>query len=267
MNITYFNNYIESHLPTIIESILIVIIGWQVINIVLSIIKKMMLKSKLENIVVTFVNSILNIAFKIILVIIAISHLGVNTASLVTVLATAGAAVVLGLKDSLSGIASGIIILVTKPFKQGDYIKVNNYEGYVTKIEIMDTYLLTRLNETVVIPNNQVTTNTLINYSTKGLRKVSLSFDVHYSSDIAHVKEVIKVVLDQHPLIEKRDDYYIKVTGYKDSSIEITIKVWTAVDHYFNVLEDLTEQVKIAFDKENIQIPYNQMDIHIIENK
>ncbi len=259
----YFVNKIGVFGESVINALLVLVIGWWLAKLLTNIVVKMMKKSSVDGIIVSFIKSILEIALKIIVIIMVISALGVNTTSLVAVLTTGGAAIVLGLKDSATGIVSGMIILFSKPFSKGDLIEVNGYTGKVMEIQMLYTILLTLDNKRVVIPNNELANAVIINYSFENTRRIDLDIEVHYSSDIDEVKRVIKEV------IAKKDGYlkdpvpYIRVNEYKDSSISIAVKVWGSTDDYFDLRADLLEEIKVAFDEEGIEMAYPQLDVHI----
>ncbi len=247
----------------IIEALVVFIIGWYLIKIAIGIITRMMRKSKVDEIIITFIRSFVGVGLKIILAITVISVLGIDSTSLLTVLATAGAAIVLGLKDSMSGIVSGITILFAKPFTKGDIIEVKGYMGRIEEIQLLYTILMTFDNKMVVIPNNELSSSTFVNYSHEDVRRVDLTLDVHYDSDIDEVKRVINQSIVRHPLALEDPEPYIRVSAYNDSSITLTVRVWTKTDDYFLLKDDLLEQIKFNFDKNGINIPYPQLDVHI----
>ena len=247
----------------IIDALFIFIIGWYGTKILLHIITKMMKKSNVDPIVINFVKSIVNVGLKIIVVITVIGQLGVSVTSLVAVLTTAGAAIVLGLQDSMKGVVSGIIILFAKPFVKGDTIEVGNYVGKIQEIQLLYTILMTFDNKMVVIPNNELASSTFVNYSHEDIRRVDMSMDVHYDSDVELAKKIILRVIDEHPYALKEPIPYVRVSEYKDHAITIGLRVWTKTENYYDLKDDLLEQIKYAFDKEGVQIPYQQFDIHV----
>ncbi|MBS5111929.1 MAG: mechanosensitive ion channel family protein [Coprobacillus cateniformis] len=247
----------------IIDAFIIFIIGWYGTKILLHIMTKMMKKSNVDPIVINFVKSIVNVGLKIIVVITVIGQLGVSVTSLVAVLTTAGAAIVLGLQDSMKGVVSGIIILFAKPFVKGDTIEVGNYVGKIQEIQLLYTILMTFDNKMVVIPNNELASSTFVNYSHEDIRRVDMSMDVHYDSDVELAKKIILRVIDEHPYALKEPIPYVRVSEYKDHAITIGLRVWTKTENYYDLKDDLLEQIKYAFDKEGVQIPYQQFDIHV----
>ena len=153
-----------------------------------------------------------------------IGQLGVSVTSLVAVLTTAGAAIVLGLQDSMKGVVSGIIILFAKPFVKGDTIEVGNYVGKIQEIQLLYTILMTFENKMVVIPNNELASSTFVNYSHEDIRRVDMSMDVHYDSDVELAKKIILRVIDEHPYALKEPIPYVRVSEYKDHAITIGLR-------------------------------------------
>lgn len=247
----------------ILDAILVLLIGWYLIKFVIKLICRMMEKSNIDSIVINFIRSIADIALKIILGITVMTVLGIPVTSFVAVLTTAGAAIVLGLQDSMKGLVSGMTILFAKPFVRGDIIEVNGYIGKIQEIQLLYTILMTFDNKMVVIPNNTLASTTFVNYSHEDKRRVDMSIDIHYDSDVELAKKIIQGVIDQHPMSLKEPEPYVRVSEYKDSAISICVRVWSETDNYYQLKDDLTEQIKQAFDQNGITIPYSQLDIHL----
>jgi len=245
------------------DALVVFVVGWYVIKLVMHIFHKMMQKSSLDPIIVNFMRSILEAALKIILIITALTTMGITTTSLVAVFTTAGAAIALGMQDSLKGLVSGMTILFAKPFVKGDIIEINHYIGKIQEIQLLYTILMTFDNKMVVIPNNELASSTFVNYSHEDVRRVDMVMDVHYESDVELAKKVIKEVIGQHPYALQEPLPYVRVSEYKDSAIAIGIRVWTQTEHYYELKDDLIEQMKRAFDANSIEIPYSQLDVHI----
>ncbi len=204
----------------------------------------MMNRSHIDPIVINFVKSIIHIGLKIILLITVIAQLGVPVTSFVAVLTTAGAAIVLGLQDSMKGIVSGIVILFAKPFVKGDIIEVNTYIGKIQEIQLLYTILMTFDNKMVVIPNNELASSTFVNYSHEDKRRVDMTIDIHYHNDVELAKKLIMNVINQHPYTLKEPLVYVRVSEYRENSIAISLRVWTETEHYYDLKDDLTEQIK-----------------------
>ena len=256
-------NYFIDRAQVILDAVLVFVVGWYLSKILLHIIVKMMEKSKIDSIVISFIKSGLNIAFKALVIITAIAQLGVDTSSFVTVLATVGAAIVLGLKDSMTVIVSGMIILFAKPFVKGDIVEVNGYIGKIEEIQLLYTYLMTFDNKMVVIPNNELASSTFVNYSHEDIRRVDLNFDIHYENDVEKAKALILEVVSAHKDALKEPMPYARVAQYGENAITIAMRVWTKTENYYSLKDDLLEQIKQSFDQNGIVIPYSQVDVHI----
>ncbi|HHZ05667.1 MAG TPA: mechanosensitive ion channel [Clostridiales bacterium] len=249
-------------IPKIIIAVLIFAIGWWISRIITNIVKKAMLKSKADLAAVTFICSFLKCTLRIIVIISAIAQLGVNVTSLLAAIGAATVTVGLALQDTMGNIASGVLIIINKPFKVGDYLEFENICGTVTKIEITNTFLTTVDNKEVIIPNKKITAGNVINYSSHDIRRVDLNFSISYDDDILKAKELIRQLVVADKKILQDRDTIIGVFSYNDSSISIDVKVWCDTEDYWDVYYDMQEKIKYLFDQNGITIPYNQVVIH-----
>lgn len=249
-------------LVNVAGALVILLLGYAVIRIVTGILKKTLKKSKLDPALHVFILNCVRIALWVVLVVMMLSALEVATAPLVTMLGAAGAAVALALKDSLGNFAGGILIILNKPFSQGDHIQTQDGEGIVEKTDLLYTTLKTFDNTMVIIPNGLLTGTAVQNYSMAQQRRVDCSFSVAYSSDLALVKETLRTVAEQDPRVLPEPEPLVWVAGQKDSAIEMALKVWCATEDYWDLKYSLEEQVKLAFDVAGIEIPFPQMDVH-----
>lgn len=236
--------------------------GYIVIRILLKIVKKFLDKSTLDVSLHTFILNSLKAVLWIILIVTIFGVLGIPTSTFVAVLGAGGAAIALALKDSLGNIAGGIIILVTKPFKQGDFIDITEVAGVVEHIDLLYTTLKTFDNKVVRVPNGKLTTAVMVNYSTENTRRVDCKFGIGYDDDIAKAKDVLLAVAESNPDIFTDPEPFVGVAGHGDSAVEIDMKVWCTNDNYWSVKYFLEENVKLAFDEAGISIPYPQVDVH-----
>ncbi len=243
----------------------ILVIGWLLIKIIVSLAKKALLRTGLDESMHKFIINVLKIVLYIVMIVVLLGHLRVPTAPLVTVLGAAGAAIALALKDSLGNIAGGVLILANKPFKKGDVIDVAGTEGMVDSIDLFVTTLKTFDNKVVTVPNGTVTTSVIVNYSRENMRRVDCVFGVSYDSDITAAKDVLLAVADRCPDAYKEPVPIVGVNCYQDSSIALDLKVWCETSKYYDVKYYLEEEVKAAFDKENITIPYPRVDVRVRE--
>jgi len=248
-------------------AIIVLIIGLWIIKRILKLFDLAMDKKKVEITLHQFMLSIVSILLKAILVIIFASMVGVETTSLIAVLGAAGLAVGLALQGSLSNFAGGILILFFKPFKAGDVIDAQGYVGVVQEIQIFNTILLTLDNQRVIIPNGLLSNGCVKNLFVEPTRRVDLTFGISYGDDIKKAKEVLQSVVDADERILKTPGVDIFVSAHADSSINILVRPWTNSENYWPVYFGVMEEVKLAFDRENITIPFPQRDVHMIQPK
>lgn len=243
----------------------ILIVGLIAIKLILRFERKILEKSTLDESVYLFVLRASKIALWVVLIIAVLPNIGVNPASLVTVLGAGGAAIALALKDSLGNVAGGILILINKPFAKGDTIELAGVTGVVDEIDLLTTQLHTFDNKIVTIPNGTITTSVLTNYSREDIRRVDCKFSISYDADIVQAKEILYNVAVCNPLVmnENGKEPIIGVASHGDSGILLDLKVWCSTSDYFDVKYYLEENVKIAFDEAGIDIPYQTMDVHI----
>lgn len=260
-------NYALTYGGRLLIAAIVLIVGFWLTGVVIGKLKKGKLADKLEDTVESFVFNFINIALKAIIIITAIGILGVPMASVITVLATAGAAVGLALQGSLSNLAGGIMLVVFKPFRVGDFIESQGVSGSVEEITIMYTLLNTPDNKVVSLPNGALMNSTITNYSKKDLRRVDLTFSVSYDSDIDRVRDILNSIASAHPLVLKDPAAAVVFTKQGDSALEFTVRAWAKNGDYWTVYFDINEAVKKAFDKMGIEIPYPQMDVHVKNDK
>jgi small conductance mechanosensitive channel len=217
----------------------------------------------------TVAGFVANLGYVILLafvVIAALSKLGIQTASLVAILGAAGLAVGLALQGSLSNFAAGVLMLIFKPFKTGDYIEGGGTAGTVEEIQVFTTQLATPDNKTVIVPNAQMMGGNITNYSAKGTRRVEMVFGIGYADDIDRARELIMQIVTADERVHKEPAPMVAVSELADSSVNLTTRVWASVDDYWDVLFDTTEKVKKRFDAEKISIPFPQRDVHVYQH-
>lgn len=255
-------------LPDVGFALLILAIGLILVFIIAWIAKAAMTKAKLDpSLIGFFVRTIKLLGFVIVLIA-ALSKLGVSTTGLIASLSAALAAVALALKDSLSDIASGIIILFTKPFVTGDFIEFGDIKGFVKKIDMLHTLLITYDETTVIIPNSKITSEKVNNYTAHSEIRVLIHVPIPYSADIDKVKKVLLDTMNQQEKILKDEQFTpsVKLEGYGDSALDFTTRCYCHFEDYWTVYYSLTENFKNNLDKAQVEIPFNQLDVHIVEN-
>ena len=243
--------------------ILILIVGLFIIRIIKRFIKKSTKLDKLDPSLRSFISSFASIALYIVLFITLAMILGVPVTSFITVLATCGAAIGLALQGSLSNFVGGLMILLFKPFKVGDYIEAAGEGGTVLEITVVYTVLSTPDNKQITIPNGSITNAVIKNYSANDTRRVDWLFTADYSCDSDKVKEIIEKVITSHKCALKEPEAFVKVSKCADSAVEYTARVWVNSADYWTVYFDVLDGVKKAFQENDIKIPYPQMDVHV----
>jgi len=244
---------------------LTVIIGFLIIKLILSIINKIVARSKLKDqkLAGRFIYNIAKVALLVIYFIAVLTVLGIDTSSLVAVLAASSLAVSLALQSIMTNFASGMIIVGNKPFKEGDYISVGDYSGTVTNITLHSTTLVTPDNKVVIIPNSDISGGTVVNYSAMPERRLDLEFTVAYGTNVEKVKKVLTKVLEEHPLVLHDKDYNVRLSAEDASALRFICRCWVKNEDYWTVNFDLHENIVAAFKKANIEIPFNQLDVNI----
>ncbi len=249
--------------PKVIAAIVIWIIGSWIIKIMLKGVTKAMDKKDYEVSLKKFLLNLLRWALKIILFVVILSTVGIETTSFAAILAAAGLAVGLALQGSLANFAGGVLIMIFKPIKVGDYIEAQGEEGVVKEIEIFTTKLTTLDSKEVIIPNGVLSNGNIINYSTEPTRRINFVFGVGYDSNIKQTKDVLMNVLASHPKVLKDPKPMVTLTELADSSINFAVRPWVLNEDYWTVYFDITESTKEALDAAGIEIPYpHQVEIH-----
>ncbi len=262
----FINNcisFIESNGHRVFYAALVLIIGTIVISVLKKIIKKALGKSSVDSTAHRLILQITDILLKFAMLLLAAEALGLKTSSIITVFSAAGIAIVLAIKDSLSNVAGGFLILFSKPFGKGDYIETDSVSGTVDNISLFYTTLKTPDNKTVFIPNGEVSKAKIINYSTEKTRRLDLVFTIGYQDSISKAKEVIRRVAEGSGYMLEEPKPIIAVGEHGAHAISIYCRIWLNSENYWNAYFYMLENVKLAFDEEGISIPYNQLDVHV----
>ena len=244
-------------------ALVIIIIGRQLVKLILRLVAVALEKSKVEETVRIFVTNLLNTLLMILVFIAAINQLGIETTSIIAVLGAAGLAIGLALQGSLANFAAGILIVIYRPYKVGDYIEAGNHAGTVKDIQIFSTVLKTPDNKIVVVPNGSIMNGSIVNYSDQDTRRVDLIISCSYEDDIDKVRSILEDILKKEKRILKDPKPQIAVAELADSSVNFIFRPWVKRTDYLPVYYSLLEEVKKRFDKEGISIPYPQSDVHI----
>ena len=250
-------------LTNIIAAAAIFIIGRQIAKWVSSLIRKAMGRANIDPTLTAFAGNIINVALLALVVVASLERLGVETTSFAAILAAAGLAIGLALQGSLSNFAAGVIVIIFKPFSLDDYVEAGGTSGTVKDIGIFTTTLTTPDNKVVIVPNAQVTSGNIINYSKLETRRVDFVFGIGYNDDIDQAKAIIAEVIDADARVLKDQDVTIAVSELADSSVNIVARPWVNTPDYWAVLFDVTEAVKKRFDAQGVSIPFPQRDVHV----
>ena len=250
----------------ILVAVLILIVGKLIINVVMKLTTRFFDRTKIELSVKKFLISLFKAVLYVILVIIVCNEVGIDTTSFVAMLASAGLAVGLALQGSLSNFAGGVMILITKPFVVGDYIidAGTGYEGTVQKVDLFCTHLVTVYNKMIIIPNGSLANSPITNVTAEDKRRVDVTIGISYNASISEAKKVMEQVIAQEDKILKDEQIMVFVQELAESQVTMGLRVWAKTDEYWNVLFALNENLKNAFDEAGIEIPYNQLDVHVI---
>lgn len=251
----------------ILLALVVLIIGLWIIKIIMNAIVKSMEKRDVDPSLRVFLKSLLGMLLKVMLLISVISMLGVEMTSFVAILAAAGLAVGMALSGTLQNFAGGVMLILFKPFKVGDVIDAQGYVGSVREIQIFNTILKTPDNKTVIIPNGGLSTSAMTNYSTEPQRRVDFVFGIGYGDDIDKARGVINGLIAKDERILKDPAPFVAVSELADSSVNFVVRVWADAGNYWGIFFDMTENVKKAFDKEGISIPFPQTDVHVHQVK
>lgn len=250
----------------LIAVIVMIIVGLKAIKWLKKWIRTSPRLDKIDSSLRSFAVSFISVVLYAILFITTLMILGVPATSFVAVLTTCAAAIGLALQGSLSNFAGGIMILLFKPFKIGDYIEAAGEAGVVSEISVVYTELLTLDNKRITIPNGTLTNSVIENYSSEELRRVDLTFNTSYKCDVETVKSVISKVIENNPKALKKPEPFVRLSAHSDSALTYTVRIWCKNADYWDVNFDTIENVKKAFDENGIEIPYNQLDVHIDNN-
>ena len=244
-------------------ALIVLVIGWWLVGRVVALVEKGLSKTGAEETLAKFLISITTIFLKTILLVIFASMVGIETASLIALLGAAGLAVGLSLQGSLANFAGGVLILLFKPFRAGDEIEAQGYRGVVQEIQIFNTVLLTRDNEKIIIPNGNLSNGCVKNVFCEPTRRVDMTFGISYEDDLLKAKKIIAEVLaaDDNVLDSPAPDIFI--SAHADSSVNILVRPWCHSEKYWAVYFGTHENLKLAFDREGITIPFPQRDVHI----
>ena len=246
----------------IVMALAIFIIGKMVVGILVRIAKKLMTKAKVDAILVNFIGSIVSTVLLLFVVVAALDQLGVDTTSLIALIGAAGLAIGLALQGTLQNLASGVMLIIFRPFKDGDFVDAAGVSGIIEEIGIFTTTMRTGDNREIIVPNGEIFGGTITNYSKRDTRRVDMVFGIGYGDDIKAAKDILNRILQEDERVLKDPAPLVAVAELGDSSVNFNVRPWVKTGDYWNVYFDTHEKVKLTFDAEGITIPYPQMDVH-----
>ena len=244
-------------------ALIILFVSFKIINAIARRIERSGDKGKLDKTLAKTFAYIFKLALKIVVVVCMVGFVGIDTSGLAALLVSVGACVGLALNGALSNLAGGIIIILTRPFRVDDFIEAQGYSGTVEDIHITNTKLRTADNKVVYIPNGPLSSGNIVNYSMKDTRRVDFTFSIGYGDDFERAKKIVSDICSAHELVLKDPAPMVRVSEHGASSINLVTRVWVNSADYWTVNFDILEAVKAAFDKEGIEIPFNQLDVHV----
>lgn len=251
----------------ILIALVLLVVSFRLVTIVSRRLEKKLIDGKhhFDKTLTSTLFYILRIALKSMIIVCLVGYLGIDTSGITALFVSFGACVGLAVNGALANLAGGVILIVTRPFKIDDYIEAQGESGTVEDIHITATKLRTPDNKVVYIPNGALSSGTIINYSEKDTRRVDFSFSISYDSDFEKAKSLVMDIITSHPLTLNDPAPFVRVSSHADSSIIITARVWVKSADYWTVNFDVLESVKTSFDNNGIEIPYNQLDVHVKE--
>ncbi|WP_251359358.1 mechanosensitive ion channel family protein [Kangiella sp. TOML190] len=256
-------NLAKQYAPKLAMAIIVFIVGLMVIRMITGAMKRLFKRKDFDETLERFLVSLTGMILKVLLIVTVISMLGVQMTSFVAILGGAGLAIGMALSGTLQNFAGGVMLLIFRPYKVGDVIEAQGHVGKVEEIQIFNTVLLTPDNKTIIIPNSPISTNSIVNYSKEGSRRIDFTIGIGYDDDIDRAKEVIMGVITQDKRVHQDPAPFIAVSELADSSVNFTLRVWSEVSNYWGIYFDNLEAIKKALDANNISIPYPQTDVHL----
>lgn len=257
------SDFIWNSIFKVIIAFILLFISFKIINILTRKMEKRALKKNADKTIIKTLTYVLRIVLKIVVVICLVGFVGINTSGLTALITSLGVCAGLAVNGTLSNFAGGVMILLTRPFKVDDYIEAQGFSGTVEEIRITNTKIVTPDNKVVYIPNGTLSTETIINYSEKDIRRVDMVFSIGYEDDYDKAKSILENILNTHPLVLKEPTITVTMAEHGASSININARGWSKNGDYWTVKNEVTVAVKKAFDENGISIPFNQLDVHI----
>lgn len=260
---TLINTYVLPWGIKIAIALVIFYVGRMVVGIITNSVRKLLNARGMDEILVSFLVSIMRWVLLLFVIVAALSQLGIDTTSLVALLGAAGLAIGLSLQSSLSNFASGVMLIIFRPFTKGDFVEAGGATGVVDSISIFTTTMTTTDNKEIIVPNGSILSNNITNYSARPTRRVDMVFGISYDDDIRKAKALLEEIIAADDRVLADPAPVIALGELADSSVNFLVRPWVKAEDYWGLLWDTTETVKLRFDEAGISIPYPQMDVHI----
>lgn len=249
----------------LIGAVVALIIGLWVIKAITRTVARVMVKKEVDASLASFLRTALNMLLKVLLIVSVAMMIGIPMTSFIAILGAAGLAVGMALSGTLQNFAGGVIILLLKPFKVGDFVEAQGYTGTIKEIQIFHTVLLTVDNKTIIIPNGPLSTGSLVNFSKETLRRVDLTFGISYGNDYDNARQVLTGLIQEDERILKDPEPFIGLHTMADSSVNIVVRLWVTAENYWGVYFDMNDKVYKTFPKKGLVFPFPQMDVHLVK--
>ena len=253
------------NLPSILRIVFTIVVGLIVIRIVMNLVDRYLEKSKNVNAAGKYIRSVIKVVLWFVLALIVAEGMGIDTTSLIAMFSVAGLALSLALQNTLANLAGGVMVLVTKPFDVGDFVETNGVSGTVEAIGLAYSTLATVDNKEIFIPNSEIASAKIVNYTRLGERRVDLTFTTSYDAPTETVKAAINEVIAQFPQIRQEPAPFVMLSSYGASSIEYTVRVWTSAADYWDVYFGILDQVRPAFARHGVEMTYDHLNVHVVE--
>jgi len=259
----FFSDYIMPWGINIALALLVFFVGRFVAGLLVSLTHRLLVKTGMDEMLVNFIVAIVRTLLFLFVIVATLDQLGVDTTSLIALIGAAGLAIGLALQDSLKNFASGVMLIVFRPFKAGDFVDAGGTSGVVERISIFSTTMRTPDNREMIVPNGALYSGTITNFSARDTRRIDLVIGIGYGDDIRKAKDILKGILDSDERVLADPEPFIGVAELGDSSVNFAVRPWVNSSDFWNAKCDLTEKIKLAFDEQGISIPFPQMDVHI----
>ena len=250
--------------PNVLAAVATLVLGWFAAKIVVGLLRRSLKRADVDQTLIKFIGSLAYMGIMLLVVIATLGRLGVNTTSFAAVIAAAGLAIGLAFQGTLSNFASGVLLIVFRPFKVGDFVEAGGVSGTVQEVQVFSTVLHTPDNKKVIVGNASIGGDAITNYSANDTRRVDMVFGIGYADDIPKARRILEGILaaDEHILSDPEPSIF--VVELADSSVNLATRPWVATPDYWAVYGDVTERVKLAFDAEGVSIPFPQTDVHLV---